>query len=80
MRMAMRRSLGNIWFICATASRIAAAQRVASTTLSNSISTNSPVCLKMVPPNSGISGSMISVRKLLSPAKLSFSSPGNSRV
>jgi hypothetical protein len=62
MRMAMRRSFGSIWFICKAASRNAAAQRPASTTLSNSISTNSPARLKMFPPNSGISGSMTSFR------------------
>ncbi len=38
------------------------------------------VCLKMFPPYSEASGSMMSVKTALSPAKLSASSPGNSRL
>ena len=50
----------------------AAAQRVASTTLSNSMSASSPVYLKMFPPNSAICGSMISVRSASQPGKVLF--------
>jgi len=70
MRMAMRRSFGSTWFICKAASRNArrnARLRRRSRTRSG---TNSPVCLKIFPPNSGISGSMISVTKLLQPGEV----------
>jgi len=80
IRIATRCSFGIVWFRRTAASRRAPAQRAASTTLSNSISTKSLVCLKIFPSNSGTSGSMTSVKKALSPEKLSFSSPGNSRL
>ena len=65
--------------VCFTiASRSAAAQRVASTTLSNSLSAISPACLKMFPSYSPISGWTISVRTPRSWA-IPASSPGNSR-
>ncbi len=53
----------------ATASRNAAAQRTASTTLSNSISTASPVRLKMFPPNSRSRLDDFGQKELLSPGE-----------
>ena len=74
IRMAMRCSLGKFWLCRTIASRRAAAERAASTTLPNSLSTRSPVCLKMLPSNCEISGTIIWVRQNRSPVKLPLSS------
>jgi hypothetical protein len=76
IRIAIRRPPGKLRFIRAAASRSPAAQRVARRRRRIPASTS----FKMFPPNSAICGRITPVKKDLSSAKFSLSSPGNSRL